>query len=546
MGSQERPRNHWTPRHTRMRRTARRRSGGPRGHGRAIFAGSAALVFFVPMAVVTLGTGGAGATPSNDNTNGILKYGFDINDEFGNFDPATSLNDCGYTVMSNIYQSVTAPGQYDISGGVAQSWSISNNAETVTLHIRPNMVFSNGQPVTSTDVMTSLLNTKTSPLRSSLFNIASISTPDPDTAIVQLDKPTAGDFLWAMTYIDGMVYPTSSIPTAATAPIGAGPFMLKSYQPGSSIDLVKNPKYWDSAAYPLGGVDFVEVSTGPQAVSAITSGAVDMISLDPQQYTEVEHDSNIGVSITQSYDYAVLNTRNDVAPFNNPEVRAALEYSIDRAIINKVVYAGVGRPAYQPFPSNSPGYNKTVGDKYVYDPKKAKAMLAAAGYPHGVSFKMDVPSGDTTEQRLATILQSEMAAAGFNASITLIPGADVLEDVYIKKEGNALLSEDLTNGPDISNTFEAEFEPTGFPAKYLGTEDLAITPAIEAANASLSPSLQGPLMQKVGATIMAQGLETPIEFEPAIIAYNKSVVGGKVVAPIGQCRSDLAGIYIKK
>ena len=69
---------------------------------------------------------------------------------------------------------------------------------------------------------------------------------------------------------------------------------------------------------------------------------------------------------------------------------------------------------------------------------------------------------------------------------------------------------------------------------------------ILAANANLSPGLQGPLMQKVGATVMAQGLETPIEFEPSIIAYNKSVVGGKVTAPIGQCRSDLAGIYIKK
>ena len=179
-------------------------------------------------------------------------------------------------------------------------------------------------------------------------------------------------------------------------------------------------------------------------------------------------------------------------------MRAALEYAIDRAAINKVVYAGVGRPAYQPFPPNSPGYNKQVGNKYVYDPKKAKAMLAAAGYPHGISFKLDVPANDTTFQRLATIIQSEMAAAGFKVNIQLIPGSDILVDVYLKKQGDALLSEDLTNGPDISNTFEAVFEPSGFPAQYLGTEDLALAPDVEAANASLSPKLQGPLMQKVG------------------------------------------------
>jgi peptide/nickel transport system substrate-binding protein len=541
MNSQESSQGHEALR-GQLKPSRRKRLGGRR----VLLAGTAAASLLGPLlAAATLSSPGAGAA-SNNNTKGVLKYGFDINNDFGNFDPATELNDCGYTVMSNIYQSVTAPGQYAIMGGVAQSWTISDNAETVTLHIRPNMVFSNGEPVTSTDVADSLLNTKKSPLRSSLFAITSIDTPDPDTAVVHLDKPTAGDFLWAMTYIDGSVYPPSSIPTAATAPIGAGPFVLKSYQPGSSILLEKNPKYWDSKAYPLSAVDFVEVTDGPQAVSAITSGAVDMISLDPEQYEEAKHDSNLGFAITQSYDYTTLNTRNNTAPFNNVKVRSALEYALDRATINKVVYAGVGRPAYQPFPSNSPGYNKTVGNKYVYDPKKAKAMLAAAGFKHGVSFKLMVPSGDTTFQRLSTIIQSEMGAAGFHVSIQLIPPSDLLEDVYIKDEGNALLSEDLTNGPDISNTFEAEFEPGGFPATHLGTEDLAITPDIEAANASLSPSLQGPLMQKVGATVMSQGLETPIEFEPSIIAYNKSVVGGKVVAPIGQCRSDLAGIYVKK
>ena len=109
-----------------------------------MFAGTAAVAFVVPMAVVGLGGAAGSATPSNDNTNGVLKYGFDINDEFTNFDPATSVNDCGYTVMSNIYQSVTAPGQTAISGGVAQSWTVSNNSSTVTLHLRPNMVFSNG------------------------------------------------------------------------------------------------------------------------------------------------------------------------------------------------------------------------------------------------------------------------------------------------------------------------------------------------------------------------------------------------------------------
>ena len=104
----------------------------------------------------------------------------------------------------------------------------------------------------------------------------------------------------------------------------------------------------------------------------------------------MKHDPNIG-----GIHHAVLRLHACSRPATTParstivKVRAALEYAIDRAAINKVVYAGVGRPAYQPFPPNSPGYNKSVGNKYVYDPKKAKAMLAAAGYSNGVPVQAD-------------------------------------------------------------------------------------------------------------------------------------------------------------
>ena len=52
--------------------------------------------------------------------------------------------------------------------------------------------------------------------------------------------------------------------------------------------------------------------------------------------------------------------------------------------------------------------------------------------------------------------------------------------------------------------------------------------------------------QQIDKTVIQQGLLVPLVFMPSIVAYNKNRVGGKVVAPIGQCRSDLAGIYIKK
>ena len=521
-------------------------TGGRRA--RRLLAVSVAAVTVAPV-VFTLAPIGqvAAASTSNVNPNGVLKYGFDLNNEFSNdFDPATGENDCSYTVLQNIYQSVTAPGNFAISGGVAKSWTVSNNSSTVTLHIRPGMLFSNGDPVSSTDVEDSLNHIKTSPLRPFLSTITSMSTPDPQTLVINMDQPMAGDFLWSMTYMGGMVMDPNNIPSASTRPIGAGPYVLKSYQQGSSIILGKKPKYWNSAAYPLGGVDFVQVTQGPQAATALTSGAVDMIQVEPENYQQLKGDPNIGISITKSYDNMAIELRQNTGPFTNEKVRSALEYAVDRTALNKVVFSGLGQPAYQPVPSWSPGYNKALGTTDAYNPAKSRAILKAAGFKNGVSFSLIIPAGDATFARAAALLQQEMAAAGFKANLQQIPGADFLTDVYIKGQGDALLSLLLTNGPDLSNNFESLFEPIGFPAQRLGSVNRALTPLIQASSASLSPSVQGPLMQQIDKTVIQQGLVVPLVFEPSIIAYNKQRVGGNVVAPIGQCMSNLAGIYIKK
>ena len=496
----------------------------------------------------TLSSGGpAGAASSSVDQNGVLKFGYDLNNEFSNdFAPATEENDCSYTVTANVYQSMMTPSNTAIGGGVAQSWTISNNSSTVTFHIRPGIEFSNGQPVTSADVAASLNHTKTSPLRSSLFAISSIETPNASTVVVNLSKPQAGDFLWAMTYVDGQIYPAGAIASQSTKPVGAGPYVLKSYSQGSSLVLAKNPKYWDAKAYQLGGIDFTQVTQGPEAATALTSGAVDMIAVEPENYPQLKSDPNVGISVAKSYDYMDINLRQNTGPFANEKVRAAFEYAVNRVALNKVVFDGLGEPAYQSVPSWSPGYSKSLGTFDSYDPAKAKAMLKAAGYPKGVAFTLEIPSGDATYARAAALLQQELVSAGFTANLNQITPADILTDVYIKKEGDALLSEALTNGPDLSNTFEALFEPSGFPANALGSVNQQLTPLIVQSNGSLSPGLQGPLMQEIDKTVLTQGLDVPLVFMPSIVAYNKNRVGGDVVAPIGQCRSDFAGIYIKK
>ncbi len=494
---------------------------------------------------VLAGGAPAGAATPGANPNGVLRYGIDLNDTFSNtFDPGQSTNDCGYAIYSNIYDSALAPSNTQVLPSLIQSWQVTPTS--VTLHIRPGVVFSNGDPVDANAVAQSIMHIRMSPFRSSLTAIESMQVANPDTLVLNLNRPTPGDLLWALTYIDGMVMDPASIANAATSPVGAGPFTLQNYQQGSSIQLKANPRYWNKSQYHLGGVNFIQVSPGPQSVGALESGAVDMIALEPENYPQVKGDSNIGIAVTQSYDYMVIQMRENAAPFNDPKIRAALEYAVNRAAINQAVYDGLGQPAYQPWPNFSPAFNKSVGDRYTYQPQKARALLAKAGHPRGVHFTLVVPAGDATFARSALIMQSELAQAGFFMTIKQVTPSDLLTEVYLHGVGDALLSSQLTNGPDLANNFESEYEGLGFQAQHLGTENPTLTPLIQQASESINANVQGPLMQKAGAIAMSTGTEIPIVFQPSIIAYNKTVVGGKVVAPIGQCRSNLSGIYIKK
>jgi peptide/nickel transport system substrate-binding protein len=488
----------------------------------------------------------AGASvPKDANPSGILTYGIDLSSEFDNtFNPEQSLNPCGFAILSNIYASGLGITNTAFLPNVIRSWSSTPN--TVTLNIRPGVVFSNGDPVDANAIKTSLLYSRQSPLLTTLTAISTIDVVNPLTLVVNLSNPIPGDVIQAMYHSDGTIYDPSTISTDATKPVGAGPFVLKSYQVGSAIKLVANPKYWNKGQYLLGGVDFVQASNGPQIVTALESGDVDMATLEPDEVKAVKAEPNLATVVGKSYDYVDLQMRQNAAPFNNSKVRAALEYAVDRNALNRVVDDGLGEPAYQPFPSWSPGYNKAVGDKYTYQPVKAKAMLKAAGFPKGISFTLTVPSDDPSFAEASQIIQQQAKPAGFTVTLQQVDPADLLTDVYIKGEGNAVLTEQLSNGPDLANNFENEFLPIGFLTQHYGTANPLLAPDIKQALQYVTAQQQGPFMRKAGALAMAVGAEVPLIFQPSLIGYNKNVVGGTVQAPIGQCHTNLAGIYIKK
>jgi len=228
-------------------------------------------------------TGSSGTATANG---GVLRYGVDLADSFsGTFDTGASTDDCSYTEYTSLDDTLLQPGNTSVSPELVETYSTTPS--TVTLNLRPDAKFSDGTPITASDVAASLEHNKVSPFRFSLHYISSIDVTSATSLTITLTQPVAGDLLWALTYIDGMVLDPAALPDSSTQPVSSGPFTLQSFTPGSLLDLTADPTFWDASAYRLKGVQFVQVNPGPQEISALETGTVDMLSVDPEEFDRI-------------------------------------------------------------------------------------------------------------------------------------------------------------------------------------------------------------------------------------------------------------------
>jgi ABC-type transport system substrate-binding protein len=238
----------------------------------------------------------------------------------------------------------------------------------------------------------------------------------------------------------------------------------------------------------------------------------------------------------------------DQGPFADQKVRAAAEYAVDRKQINQIVFGGQGEIADQIFPKGTAGYDPSLAGKYAYNPTKAKSMLQAAGVSMPVKFDLVLIAGIPPFERMAPLIQNEMADAGFKANLVRVTPSAILTQVYLQKKGDAIVTTDLSNGAALWNNSGGNYTSAGFVANAMGSVRPEIESLVHGAEKSGSfdqTALQVP-MRKASNLVMSEGLEVPLIFQTRMVAYDKARVGGTVTAPIGSCRSDLEGVFIKQ
>ena len=322
--------------------------------------------------------------------------------------------------------------------GLAESWTVSEDAKTYTFKLKPGVLWHDGKPFTSADVLFSIdMLKQTHPrARNNMVQVEKLEAPDDLTVVFTLKQPF-GPFLGifevgSMPMIPKHLYEGTDFKTNANnnAPIGTGPFMFKEWQKGSFIHLVKNPNYHVKGMPYIDGIYWQIIPDAAARSVAYETGKVDVLpggsveNFDVPRLTKLKDTCVTGAGWEFFSPLAWMWLNNRAGPTANKKIRQAIMYAVDRDFAKDVIWNGLGKVATGPSASTIKFYTDDV-PKYPFDPAKAKALLKEAGYNGEKVRLMPLPYGETW-QRWGEAVKQNLIDVGFNIETiaTDVPGSN--------------------------------------------------------------------------------------------------------------------------
>ncbi len=351
-------------------------------------------------------------------------------------DPHKTSGTLTFQTIKSLYDTLAEP---DMNGKIvpalAEKWEISDDALAWTFYLKKNIVFHNGDKLTSKDVKATferIMDKATgSPKAKEFKPIVGIETPDDFTVILKLKEPTS-PFLATLASGWGAILPKGLIDAGhdfGAQPVGTGPFVLKQWIRDSQIILNKNDNYWMKGYPKLDRITMHIIPERAVSVQGLISGQIDVayvIDKDDLPTLEASPDVKIEKSLTALILVMSMNCSNPV--LQDIRVRQAINHAIDKQKVLEVAYGG-GKPIGT-FMDYGNAYYKDFTALYPYDPEKAKKLLADAGVGRDTVFELFLPQNYELHVKAGEIYQDMLTKVGLNVKIKLVDWSSWISDVY--------------------------------------------------------------------------------------------------------------------
>ena len=370
---------------------------------------------------------------------GFAKLGMAHGATTDSIDPAgypDTFTQCAFWgAMSNSLTEVDAKG--GIQPDLAESFEPSDGAKTWVFKLKKGVTFHNGKSVTADDVVASMryhmgADTK-SAAKSLLDPVAGIKADGPDTVVFLLKSGNA-DFPYIMSDYHFVVMPSVDGKADWQSGTRTGPFVLENFQPGVSAKFKRNPNYFKNGKPYLDEVEFIAITDLAARMAALSTGEVDYIGrADLKTLGMLKRNPKIDILEVTGYGHYTLPMNVTMAPFDNPDVRMALKWAINRQEIAEKIFLGHATVANDNPIAPSIKFATDPTPQHKFDPEKARFHLKKAGMEN---LKVDLSVADAAfagAVDAAALIRETAAQCGIDVNVVREAEDAYWDNVWLKK-----------------------------------------------------------------------------------------------------------------
>jgi peptide/nickel transport system substrate-binding protein len=436
-------------------------------------------------------------------------------------------------VNGTIYESLTTIDKdLRVVPSLARSWAVSADGKTYTFQLVAGAAFHDGKVMEAADVVSSLNRVISkdiaSPLASRLVAMDKAEAPDAATVVVTLKEQSA-PFLAALASI-------AIVPRAYEAnkdglqrqPVGTGPFKFKEWQPNGFIELVRHDGHWNKALPKVDGVRFNIIPESATRQVGLASGQYAMLpNTDAATALQLRGRPGLRIAETLELAYTLVGMNVSKPPFDNPKVREALNYALNRSEIVQAALFGAGVPG-GPLSPALKAWAVDVKSFPCFAPSadKAQALLREAGITAPVAVTLLVlPRQDIRD--IAQVVQAQLNKAGFKAELKIPELGQFVQD-WRNSNFDAFVSTNA-GSVDPDDYFYRTFR-TGGSTNVFKYSNPEVDKLLDNARADLTQATRKASYDKVQGLLACDGPAAFMTYGQLYTAMRQNVQGFDIIA----------------